>query len=73
MIRPEELDIGVSEENQLTGTVESVNFLGSIVRVRIESETGLVNADLFNERLLELPSVGEQVTICFPAHACWVL
>jgi putative spermidine/putrescine transport system ATP-binding protein len=73
MIRPEELDIGVMEENQMTGTVESVNFLGSIVRVRVEAEAGLINADLFNERLLELPAVGQQVTVCFPAHACWVL
>jgi hypothetical protein len=29
--------------------------------------------DLFNERLLKLPEVDETVTICFPAHACWVV
>jgi len=73
MIRPEELDIGAVEENQVSGTVESVNFLGAIVRVRVEGETGLINADLFNERLLELPKVGDMVTMSFPAHACWVM
>ena len=73
MIRPEELDIGTMEENQLTGTVESVNFLGSIVRVKVEGEAGPLNADLFNERLLELPKVGDTVTMSFPAHACWVM
>lgn len=73
MVRPEELEIGVGEENQVNGTVESVNFLGAIVRVRVETETGMVTADLFNERLLELPKVGDMVTVCFPPHACWAL
>ena len=73
MIRPEELDVGANEENQVSGTVESVNFLGSIVRVKVKTETGPINADLFNERLLEMPKVGDEVTVSFPAHACWVM
>ena len=73
MVRPEELEIGNHEENQITGTVESVNFLGAIVRVRVQTASGLVTADLFNERLLELPEVDEVVTMSFPAHACWVM
>jgi putative spermidine/putrescine transport system ATP-binding protein len=73
MVRPEELEIGVSEENQIAGTVESVNFLGAIVRVRVDTKAGMVTADLFNERLLELPKVGDTVTACFPPHACWAM
>ncbi|MCA1736787.1 MAG: ABC transporter ATP-binding protein [Actinobacteria bacterium] len=73
MVRPEELDIGAGEENQLVGVVESVNFLGAIVRVRITRGEQMITADLFNERLLELPQVDEAVTISFPAHACWVM
>ena len=73
MVRPEELEIGDHEENQVRGTVEAVNFLGAIVRVRVDTKTGLVTADLFNERLLELPKVGDTVTACFPAHACWAI
>jgi putative spermidine/putrescine transport system ATP-binding protein len=73
MVRPEELDLGEGEENQVTGTVESINFLGAIVRVRLETATGPLTADLFNERLLKLPAVGDSVTMSFPAHACWVM
>ncbi|MGI8518785.1 MAG: ABC transporter ATP-binding protein [Acidimicrobiia bacterium] len=73
LVRPEELDLGAGEENQLTGVVESVNFLGAIVRVRITRGKQMITADLFNERLLELPEVGDSVTISFPAHACWVM
>lgn len=73
MVRPEELELGEGEENQVTGTVESVNFLGAIVRVRLEAATGPLTADLFNERLLKLPAVGDAVTMSFPAHACWVM
>jgi putative spermidine/putrescine transport system ATP-binding protein len=73
MVRPEELEIGEHEENQVKGTVESVSFLGAIVRVRVDTEAGLVTADLFNERLLELPKVGDTVTVCFPPHACWAM
>jgi putative spermidine/putrescine transport system ATP-binding protein len=73
MIRPEELDLGAEEENQVSGKVESVNFLGAIVRVRVDGDNGPINADLFNERLLELPNVGDEVTMSFPAHACWVM
>jgi putative spermidine/putrescine transport system ATP-binding protein len=78
MVRPEELDLGAGEENQVSGVVESVNFLGAIVRVRLDrahsnGSGDMITADLFNERLLELPSIGDTVTVSFPAHACWVL
>jgi putative spermidine/putrescine transport system ATP-binding protein len=73
MVRPEELELGESEENQVQGVVESINFLGAIVRVRLDTPNGPLTADLFNERLLKLPEVGDQVTMSFPAHACWVM
>jgi len=73
-VRPEELELGAAEgHNNLRGTVESITFLGSIVRVRVAVGPTHVIADLFNERLLELPKVGEAVTINFPVHAAWVL
>ncbi len=73
-VRPEELEIGESTaHNNLRGTVESITFLGSIVRVRVTvGQTNLI-ADLFNERLLELPKIGESVAVNFPEHAGWVL
>jgi putative spermidine/putrescine transport system ATP-binding protein len=73
MMRPEELTLDASEENVLDGTVESVTFLGSIVRVQVGVSVGRLTADLFNERLLKLPEVGDTTQISFPAHACWVM
>jgi putative spermidine/putrescine transport system ATP-binding protein len=73
-VRPEELELGATEgHNNLRGTVESITFLGSIVRVRVNAGEASLNADLFNERLLELPKVGDAVTINFPEHAAWIL
>jgi putative spermidine/putrescine transport system ATP-binding protein len=73
MMRPEEVTLDAEEENVLEGTVESVTFLGSIVRVQVGVEGGRLTADLFNERLLELPVAGEATQVSFPSHACWVM
>ncbi len=73
MMRPEELTLDAAEENVLEGTVESVTFLGSIVRVQVAVDGGRLTADLFNERLLTLPVAGDMTQISFPAHACWVM
>lgn len=32
-----------------------------------------VTLDIFNERKLKLPHVGESYTLSFPPHACWVM
>jgi len=74
MLRPEELRLGSEGgENRLTGTVETVNFLGSIVRVSINLGGAPITLDIFNERKLELPWVGQAYTLSFPPHACWVM
>jgi putative spermidine/putrescine transport system ATP-binding protein len=73
MMRPEELTLDAEEENVLEGTVESVTFLGSIVRVQVAVDGGRLIADLFNERLLQLPAAGDSTQVSFPAHACWVM
>ncbi len=87
-IRPEELSLaslaGTQDagQNYLQARVESVTFLGSIVRVRAQinhsepSPSGagaIVAVDLFNERLLQTPTVGETVQVVFAPHACWVV
>jgi len=73
-VRPEELELGAAEGgNNVRGTVESITFLGSIVRVRVNAGEAALNADLFNERQLVLPRVGDMVTVNFPPYAAWVL
>ncbi|MBI4769251.1 MAG: ABC transporter ATP-binding protein [Chloroflexi bacterium] len=73
-LRPEELRIGLNGgENRLTGKVESVNFLGAVVRVQVKLGNAAVTVDVQNERQLTLPRMGENLTVSFPAHACWVM
>ena len=87
-IRPEELKIKpleaaaaaeAGEDNHLAALVESVTFLGSIVRVKVAIDgvegldgVPLLSVDLFNERQLVLPHSGQHVDLSFPTHACWL-
>jgi putative spermidine/putrescine transport system ATP-binding protein len=74
MLRPEELHLGQFEgENQLTGRVNTVTFLGSVVRMKVDLGDTLVTLDALNERKLTLPEVGQSQTVSFPPHACWVM
>ena len=73
-IRPEELNPGHKENaNNLTGIVEAVTYLGSIVRIRVMIEGNSVLMDLFNERKLKLPIVGDPFELNFETDACWLL
>jgi putative spermidine/putrescine transport system ATP-binding protein len=80
-IRPEEIKLALTGAeatpgNRLSAKVDSVMFLGAIVRVRAavdgQAEGPSLAVDLFNDRQLVLPKTGEQVTLVFPPHACWV-
>ena len=74
MLRPEELHMGAREgDNNLTGKVESVAFLGSVVRIHLKLGDSVVTLDALNERKLVLPKVGENLTVSFPPHGCWVM
>jgi len=73
-IRPEELQIGTGEgRNALKGRVESVLFLGAVVRLRVDVGGVLVSADFFNERTRTLPRTGDEVVISFPEYSCWLV
>jgi putative spermidine/putrescine transport system ATP-binding protein len=73
-IRPEELQIGTGEgRNALKGRVESVFFLGAVVRLRVDVGGVLLSADFFNERTRTLPRTGDEVVISFPEYSCWLI
>jgi putative spermidine/putrescine transport system ATP-binding protein len=74
-IRPEEIQIGSGEgRNALKARVESVMFLGAVVRLRVDLGGGiLLSADLFNERSMTLPRAGDDIQISFPIDACWLM
>jgi putative spermidine/putrescine transport system ATP-binding protein len=73
-IRPEELNPGrVDGHNNLLGKVESINYLGSIVRLKLEMGGVFLSMDMFNEQNLRIPTVGETYEVHFPTSACWLI
>jgi len=74
MMRPEQLHLGVVEgENHLTGKLDAVAFLGSVVRMVVRLGESVVTLDVLNTRGLALPKVGSNVALSFPAQASWIL
>ena len=81
-LRPEGISFGDGPDgsNRLRGAIEDINFLGSIVRIRLrlgpdpaaEGAT-TISLDTFNEPHLALPAVGETATVHFPPEASFVL
>jgi putative spermidine/putrescine transport system ATP-binding protein len=73
-VRPEELNPGsLDGANNLIGRVDSITYLGSIVRIRVDIEGYPVSLDVFNERKLIIPAIGEPYSVTFPVDACWIL
>ena len=75
-LRPESIELGESGgANRLRGPLQDISFLGSIVRMRMGLGTSAasLSLDTFNDPNLELPPVGQQVTVSFPPEACLVL
>ncbi len=73
-VRPEELRPGhAAGHNNLSGKVESINYLGSIVRVHVELSGSVFSMDIFNETNLAIPKVGDDYNLHFPVDACWLI
>ncbi len=81
-LRPEGIALGEGEpdSNRLHGIVEDINFLGSIVRIRLRLGDGIdgrpptvIALDIFNEPHLRVPDVGAQASVSFPPEASFVL
>ncbi|HEX8024981.1 MAG TPA: ABC transporter ATP-binding protein [Candidatus Limnocylindrales bacterium] len=77
-LRPEMGSLGASTnpaDNNVTGRVTDVSFLGSIVRIRVGlgGDGPVVALDEFNEPTLQLPNVGDSITINFPIEGPLVL
>ncbi len=74
-LRPESLALqnGVASNNHLRGTLANVIFLGSIVRLVVNTGSSELLMDTFNNPHLALPPLGSEVTVGFPPEACVVL
>lgn len=74
-VRPEMLKLSSDDPttNQVKGTVDSIIFLGAVVRVRVKIGTSKFSMDLFNNPGLKLPKEGDVITVYFSRDACLVL
>ena len=74
-LRPEVVSLGeaAGDGNRMQGTVEDVNFLGSIVRIRVRFKDNAISIDTFNNPRLSLPQLGQALTVNFPREAVLAL
>ncbi len=74
-LRPEIVSLGeaAGDGNRMQGTVEDVNFLGSIVRIRVRFKDNAISLDTFNNPRLSLPQLGQTLTVSFPREAVLAL
>jgi len=74
-LRPEiiSLQSGGPELNQLSAVVDTVIFLGSIVRIQVKFGSNHLFFDTFNNPNLVPPKHGVKVTLYFQREACLVL
>jgi putative spermidine/putrescine transport system ATP-binding protein len=73
-VRPEEINPGHLEgQNNLQGTVDSIHYLGSIVRIRVNVNGAVFILDQFNDYQLTIPHEGELYDFHFPVEACWLI
>lgn len=74
-IRPERISFYPENQkpNILSCTVESINFLGAIVRIQIRTGENVFYMDTFNNPFLELPKLGDKAQVTFSKEAVLVL
>jgi putative spermidine/putrescine transport system ATP-binding protein len=74
-LRPEAVSLnGVGGlRNRLSGTIEEVSFLGSVVRVRVRFQENAISLDTFNSPSAPPPRRGESVTVTFAPDDLLVL
>jgi putative spermidine/putrescine transport system ATP-binding protein len=66
-LRPEALSLGAhpGHDATLSGRVEDVSFMGSVVRIRAGLGRSVVSLDMFNTATTPPPRLGETVTLSF--------
>jgi putative spermidine/putrescine transport system ATP-binding protein len=74
-IRPERLSFASDgvKPNLIDCQIESINFLGSIVRIMVRVNNLSFYMDTFNNPFLELPKVGDTTQVTFSKQAVLIL
>jgi putative spermidine/putrescine transport system ATP-binding protein len=74
-LRPEIISMANSDPqyNQLTATVDTVTFLGSIVRIQVKTGENRLFFDTFNNPNLVPPKIGDRLALFFPRAAALII
>jgi putative spermidine/putrescine transport system ATP-binding protein len=66
-LRPEALSLLKSDHRDATfdGTVQSVSFMGSVIRIRMGVGSEQISFDMFNSPNLAIPAIGQSATAHF--------
>ncbi|MCI0550700.1 MAG: ABC transporter ATP-binding protein [Anaerolineae bacterium] len=74
-VRPERFSFAAEpmKDNVVDCTVESITFLGAVVRIQIKIGTTNFNMDTFNNPFLELPAIGAKEQVMCSKEAVLVL
>jgi putative spermidine/putrescine transport system ATP-binding protein len=59
--------------NRINGTIEEVNFLGAVVRIRVRISENSVSLDTFNNPTAPPPKRGDQVVLSFAPEDVLIL
>ena len=64
-LRPEAVTLGprADRTNTLTGKVDEVSFLGSVIRLRVSLGANSISFDTFNDQQTPPPAIGDTVTL----------
>ena len=74
-LRPEAIALGPrpGHDAHLGGRISEVNFLGSVIRIRVGLGKGVVSLDTFNNSTTPPPVVGDPASISFSSNDVLVL
>jgi putative spermidine/putrescine transport system ATP-binding protein len=74
-LRPEAIVRGGEggARNRIDGTIEEVNFLGAVVRIRVRIADNSVSLDTFNSPTAPPPKRGDRVTLSFAPEDVLIL
>ena len=74
-LRPEAVTLAAAagDGNRLSGTIEEVHFLGSVVRIRVRFRENAISLDTFNNPNAPPPERGQAVTVRFAREDLLVL
>jgi putative spermidine/putrescine transport system ATP-binding protein len=67
-LRPEAIRIGGEGALGLPGRISELQFMGSVIRAKVETVGGMMKVDVFNQPNMSPPQVGQDIDLRFKAE-----